>query len=129
MARAILLATLLLTAFSFAQESSENSTIVFYREVVHFTASFSKPSVYIDGKEVARLKAGRYFAQQVSPGKHELNSSMKVPLPVELKPGETIYVQMVMQPTNTRFKGRLIPVPVEDGKVALEKLKPVDKKE
>jgi hypothetical protein len=124
-----LVAAILLAALSFAQQPTGNSTVVFYRES-HFYGSALKPSVYLDGKALTRLKNGRYFSQEVSPGKHELSSSMKgAPLPVDLKEGETLYVQLIIQNGSWRGGGRLVPVPIDDGKVALEKLKPTEKED
>lgn len=78
-------------------QSQTGGTVIFYREG-HFAGSALKPSIYLDGKEVARLKNGTYFTAQVGPGNHEVGSSAKhePPLAVHVKPGETSYIQMIV---------------------------------
>src|SRR5882724_11563633 len=100
------------------------ASLVIFREG-HFTGSGLKPSIYVDGKEVARIKNGSYFTMQIEPGKHDLSSSAKheSPLPLEIKPGETSYVQMIVVTGTWRGAGRLVPVPNDDGKIAVSKLK------
>lgn len=99
------------------------SSLVIFREG-HFTGSALKPSIYIDGREVTRLKNGTYFSMQIEPGKHSLGSSAKheSPLLLEIKPGETNYVQMIVVTGTWRGAGRLVPVSPDDGKVAVAKL-------
>jgi hypothetical protein len=105
-------------------QPSQVTSLVIFREG-HFAGSGLKPSIYVDGKEVARLKNGSYFSMQIEPGKHDLSSSAKheSPLLVEIKPGETSYVQMIVVQGTWRGAGRLIPVPPDDGKIAVSKLK------
>ena len=119
----------LLVAGAFAQQQSgaQTATLVFYREG-HFRGSALKPSVYVDDKEVARLKNGSYCTVRVDPGKHTLTSSGKHELPVvvDLKPGETSYVEMTIQPKGFHGVGRLISVPADIGKYAASRLKNLD---
>jgi len=125
---------LVLSAISYAQQATQTSsiqttaaptagTVIFYREG-HFTGSALKPSIYLDGKELARLKNGTYFTVQVEPGKHEVGSSAKhePDLAIDVKPGETSYVQMIVVTGTWRGAGRLVPVPPDDGKTAVSKL-------
>jgi len=107
----------------------QDGTVVVYRPG-KFTGSALKPSVYVDGNQVARLSNGRYFSVRLAPGKHTFESSMKkeAPLEVEVKSDETVYLEMVILPGTWRGGGRLIPVGQEDAKAALLKLKPLDEK-
>ena len=102
---------------------SRGASLVIFREG-HFTGSALKPSIYLDGREVARVKNGTYFTMQLEPGQHTLNSSAKhqPPLAIEVKPGETSYVQMIVVAGTWRGAGRLIPVPPDDGRSAVAKL-------
>jgi hypothetical protein len=107
---------------------AQNGTVIVYRPS-KFTGSALKPSVYADGNQVARLENGRYISLQLAPGKHNLESSMKnaAPLEVDVKPNETVYLEMVILTGNWRGGGRLIPVGQDEAKTALLKLKPSDK--
>ena len=118
-----LLMVLVLIAPTFAQEG----TVVVYRPG-KFVGSALKPSIYVDGKQVARLANGRYVSLRLAPGKHSFESSMKkeAALDVDVKPNDTVYLEMVLLPGTWRGGGRLIPVGQEDGKNALLKLKPID---
>jgi hypothetical protein len=118
-----LLLAFLFTATAFAQDG----TVIVYR-VGKFTGSALKPSIYVDGNQLARLANGRYVSLRLAPGKHQFDSSMKKepPVEVEVKPNETAYLEMVILTGTWRGGGRLIPVAPEDGKNALVKLKPMD---
>jgi hypothetical protein len=108
---------------------AQDGTVVVYRPG-KFTGSALKPSVYVDGSQAARLGNGRYVSLQLSPGKHNLESSMKAAaLEVEVKPNETVYLEMVILTGNWRGGGRLIPVAQDEAKIALAKLKPTDEKQ
>jgi hypothetical protein len=113
---------------SASAQSEPESTLVVFREK-HFEGSALKPSIYLDGQELTRLKNGSYFTVQIKPGKHDLSSSAKheAPLPLDAKAGESNYVQMIVVTGTWRGAGRLVPVSAEDGKTAISKLKPLDK--
>ncbi len=55
---------------------AQDGTVVVYRPG-KFTGSALKPSVYVDGSQATRLGNGRYVSLQLSPGKHNFESSMK----------------------------------------------------
>jgi len=114
---------LLFAVASFAQ----NGTVVVYRQS-KYVGSALKPSVYIDGSQATRLGNGRYVVLQVAPGKHGFESSMKntAPLEVDVKPNETVYLEMIILTGTWRGGGRLIPVGQDEGKAALLRLKPSD---
>jgi hypothetical protein len=109
---------------------AQNGTVVIYRPS-KFVGSALKPSVYVDGGQIARLENGRYVSLQLSAGKHNFESSMKktAPLEVDVKPNATVYLEMVLLPGNWRGGGRLIPVGEDDAKTALLSLKPSDRKQ
>lgn len=107
-------------------DQTKGTTIVFFREA-HFTGSALKPSIYVDGKEVDRLANGRWFSVHAEPGKHQLQSSAKnePATVVEIVPGQTTYVQMVILPGNWRGGGRLLQVDPGDAQKVIAKLKPL----
>jgi hypothetical protein len=109
---------------------AQDGTVVVYRPG-KYVGSALKPSVYVDGDQVARLGNGRYISLQLATGKHNFDSSMKkaAPLEVDVKSNETVYLEMVILTGNWRGGGRLIPVGQEEAKNALLKLKPLDEKQ
>ena len=126
--RAIL--AVIVLAASCAPSLAQDGTVVVYR-TSKYVGSALKPSVYVDGSEVGRLKNGRYMSFRLAPGKHSFESSMKKEpaLEVEVKSNETVYLEMVLLPGTWRGGGRLVPVAQEDAKDALLKLKPLDEKQ
>lgn len=134
--KTIAVVVLSLLAFSsplFAQEPSQpakkSATITFFREG-HYYGNALKPSVYVDGKQVARLENGRWFSMPIEPGKHEVSSSAKheAATVIEVSPGETGYVQMVITAGNWRGSGRLMEVDPTEAQNKIAKLKPLDQK-
>lgn len=117
-------------AVAYLPALAQSGTVIVYRPG-KYVGSALKPSVYIDGNEVGRLKNGHYISLQLALGKHNLGSSMKnaAPLEVEVKPNETVYLEMVILTGNWRGGGRLIPVGEDEAKTALLKLKPSDDKQ
>jgi len=87
------------------------------------------PSVYVDGKQIARLDNGRYFSLYVAPGKHVATSNMKKesPLDLDVKSGEALYLEMVIVSGTWKAGGRLVPAPAADAVQTLGKMKPLDK--
>jgi hypothetical protein len=125
----VILAFSLLAALSGPAFAQDSATLVFYRPK-RFMGSGLTPSIYVDGKQVARLDNGRYFSLKVVAGKHLVESSMKshAGLEVDLKPADFAYLEMVILTGNWRGGGRLVPAPADDAKAALKKLKPLDDK-
>ena len=112
------------------QSGSEPQTaLVVFREK-HFEGSALKPSIYLDDQEITRLNNGSYFTLPIKPGKHTLNSSAKheAPLELDVKAGESNYVQMIIVAGTWRGAGRLVPVPADAGKTAISKLKALELK-
>ena len=116
-------------AVGFVPALAQDGTVVVFRPS-KFIGSALKPSVYVDGNQAARLENGRYVSLQLSPGKHNFESSMKKTgaLEVDVKPKETVYLEMVILPGNWRGGGRLVPAAEDDAKMAILKLKPSDAK-
>lgn len=109
-----------------APDQGPDALVVFYRPK-RFMGSGLTPSVYMDGNELARLDNGRFFSIRLTPGKHQVSSSMKhPPLDVEVKSGETVYLEMVILSGNWRGGGRFVPAPTDDALAAIGKLKSLD---
>lgn len=112
-----------------AQPASSNTAVVFFRES-HYVGKALKPSVYVDGKQVARLENGRWFSMSIAPGKHEVSSSAKdeAATVINVAAGETDYVQMVITTGTWRGSGRLMQVDPAEAQNKITKLKPLDQK-
>jgi len=125
---ALLAATLILATPPLVSQETNQALLVFFRPK-RFTGFGLTPSVYVDGQQVARLDNGRFFSLPVKPGPHEVNSSMKhSALVVEVKPGETLFLEMVILTGTWRGGGRLITAPDADAQATVKKLKPLDRK-
>lgn len=111
------------------QAANGNTSITFFREG-HYYGKALKPSVYVDGKQVARLENGRWFSMPIAPGKHEVSSSAKheAATVVNISAGETDYVQMVITAGTWRGSGRLMEVDSAEAQQKIAKLKPLDHK-
>ena len=128
--RLALLVTFLcsLTGLVIAQ-ASNTASVTLYRPK-RFSGSGLTPSIHMDGKQILRLDNGRYYTIEVSAGKHTFESSMKkhAPVEIELKPGESFYLEMLILPGTWRGGGRLTPTSEGEAKEAMKKLKPLDAK-
>jgi hypothetical protein len=111
----------------FVPISGWTEEVTIYR-VKKFFGSALKPSIYVDGRQVARIQNGRYFTLDLPPAHHHVFSSTAkgADLELDIKPGEKHYIEMVILPGTWRGGGRLVPVSESDGKAAIQKLKPLD---
>jgi hypothetical protein len=118
----------LVLVFAASLSVAQDSTVVVFRRS-DFTGSALKPSIYVDGNQAARLANGRYLSLQVAAGKHGFGSSAKndAPLDVEVKPNETLYLEMIIV-TGRNRGGRLISVGQDEAMNALARLKTQDGK-
>jgi len=66
-----LTALLLLAGFALGADAPpQTATVYVYRPHALMKGRASHPSVYLDGKEVARIHQGTFVAFEVAPGKH-----------------------------------------------------------
>lgn len=106
-----------------AQATQAKGTIIFYRPGAFYGKAL-KPSIYVDGNEVGRLKSGKYISYQTTAGKHSLASSKKdAEIEVNVSSNQPQYVEMMIQSGTWRGAGRLVPVPADEGKRKAEQLK------
>jgi hypothetical protein len=117
----------LVSSLLFVAASGLGQEVIVYRpkKLAHWAL---KPSVYVDGRQVARLQDGRYFTIKLRPGHYTFTSTAKAPsLEVDIKSGEHQYLEMIMVP-GWPWKGRLVPVSAGDGNVAIQTLRASDRK-
>jgi hypothetical protein len=104
---------------------SGNATIYFYR-IKQFAGSALEPSVYCDGKELARMDNGRYFGVTVQPGKHTCTMGDKqTGFEIDVKPGEDYYAKVTLDMGFWKGHGRLTLLQKEQGAFELKKVKPL----
>ena len=118
----------LVLVFAASLSVAQDSTVVVFRRS-DFSGGALKPSIYVDGNQAARLGNGRYLSLQVAAGKHGFGSSAKndAPLEAEVKPNETLYLEMIIV-TGRNRGGRLISVGQDEAMNALARLKTQDGK-
>ena len=105
------------------QAGQAKATLIFYRPSAFYGKAL-KPSIYVDGNEIGRLKSGKYISYQTTAGKHSLSSSKKdAEIEVNLTGEQPQYVEMMIQSGTWRGAGRLVPVPADEGKRKAEQLK------
>ncbi len=122
--------TTVAAATSFQQPAQASRSLIVFLRPKRFFGSGLTPSIYLDGRQLARLDNGRYFSVRAAPGKHKLESSMKhtPPLEIEVKDGDVSYIEMAILAGTWRGGGRLIPDGAAEAKAELAKLKPLDEK-
>ncbi len=105
---------------------AQDGNVVIYR-ALDSVGSVLKPSVYVDGRQGARLANGCYVSLRLAPGKHSFESSMKrSAVEVEVKSNETVYLQMVIETGVLHGMGRLILATAAAAKQVLPGLRPLD---
>jgi hypothetical protein len=105
---------------------AQDGNVVIYR-ALDSVGSVLKPSVYVDGRQGARLANGSYVSLRLAPGKHSFESSMKKSaVEVEVKSNQTVYLQMVIETGVLHGMGRLILATAAAAKQVLPGLRPLD---
>jgi hypothetical protein len=123
----LLLAVISACVIGFAKtEDVKPATIHVYR-YKRFYAKALKPSVYFDGKQVARLGNGEVFTTTLSPGKHTITSNDKNSgVDLELSSGDEIFIRMDMTSTDMwKSHGALTMMLTEQGRHDIAGLKPL----
>lgn len=116
---------LICVAASFSLAQDPQATIYFYR-IKQFAGSALEPSVYCDGKELARMDNGRYFGVTLQPGKHTCSMGDKqTGFEIDAKPGEEYYAKITLDMGFWKGHGRLNLIQKEQGAFELKKVKPL----
>lgn len=82
------------TAAAAPAGAAETGTVIFFRPS-RFVGGAIGFIVRENGKELGKLRNGKYFTLHVTPGKHEydVHSEAKDALTIEVEEGETYYIQ------------------------------------
>src|ERR1019366_9093737 len=94
---------------------------------VRLGISGNKPSVYIDEKEILRMRSGHFLGVNLDPGQHVVRSTEKAAaVTLDAKPGETYYIRLSFAETQIKVRVETTLVPAEQGWSELAKTKPSD---
>ncbi|WP_243304061.1 DUF2846 domain-containing protein [Geothrix oryzisoli] len=107
-----------------APESAGKAILLFYRES-RFVGGALRPSIYVDGVEVAYLSSGSYLKVAVAPGDHGIYADKKddqLMFPVEA--GKTYYFRVGIRAGLFKGHGKVEPVSEEAGAKEFEAWKP-----
>ena len=105
---------------------TDNALIYFYR-IKQFAGSALEPSVFCDGKELARMDNGRYFGVTLAPGKHICSMGDKqTGFEVDVKAGDEYYARITIDVGLWKGRGRLTLMRKEQGAFELKKVELLD---
>jgi Protein of unknown function (DUF2846) len=105
--------------------SAAGAKATLYVYWLHAGRNLNKPSVYIDEKELARMRSGHFLGVNLDPGQHVVRSTEKAAaVTLDAKPGETYYIRLSFAETQFKVKVETTLVPAEQGWSELAKTKP-----
>jgi hypothetical protein len=111
----------------FGAQENTTAMVHFYR-YRQMQGSVLRPSVYMDGVQIARIENGRYYEIPVPAGEHMFYAEDKqAGAVVTLEPGKDYYFRTDLQIGFWKGHFRLTMVMPEQGKFDMAKLKPLDK--
>ena len=112
---------------SHADKTSTMATVYVYRAPGKGDDAKDKVPVYYDGKEVASVASGRFFAIYVEPGKHAMSvgGATAAPFTLDYKRSEEYYLRVESAPT-AGAAARLAPVKFEQGSPEIRQLSPIE---
>ena len=133
MTRKVFFAALILLCLqiaAIAQDSSKsNSSIVYVYSYRHVkTLGRVAPTVFVDGKALAKLDGTRFFIVRLESGSHafHLKDKKRGGIEMEFRPGETYYIRMDMREGATVGASGLVLMSRENAEFDLRQMKPVD---
>ena len=102
--------------------ASRSVTVLIYRPE-KFVGHQKAPSVFCDGVALVRLENGRYFALQLTPGKHIVHlTDKKKGYAIDTGAGQTYYFRVGIETTLWADRGKLT---LEDADKALPEIKKI----
>jgi Protein of unknown function (DUF2846) len=121
---------LLFIAVPLLANDSRNATVYVYRPAA-FTAMAKRPSIYVDGADIARLPSGTCLKFEVAPGQHSISSATYVDGRPNLnfESGREYFFQVKPRLARAAVGGpamKLREVPQQEAVKEIEKLKEVD---
>ena len=106
-----------------APEKPKDSALIYFYRIKQFAGSALEPSVFCDGKELARMDNGRYFGVTLAPGKHTCSMGDKqTGFEIDVKSGEEYYARITIDVGFWKGRGRLTLMQKEQGAFELKKV-------
>lgn len=113
-----------------ASQQPENKAAVYVYSYRHVkTLGRVAPSVYVDGKVLAKLDGTRFFIVRIEPGTHafHLKDKKRGGIEIEFKAREVYYIRMDMREGTTVGAAGLVLMSRENGEFDIRQMKPIDK--
>lgn len=109
-----------------AQVSDSNAILHIYRQKLEMGVA-SRPTVSCDNFSLARIPNGRVYTIKASPGWHEIATTDKAPIRVDMKAGNEYFVR-IEYPVNAAFSLGATPVlvPAEQGRMEIAGLRTLE---
>lgn len=121
---------LLFTSAAFSQ-TNEKATVYFYSLSAPSTLGSIKKSVFVDGKEVAKIRPEHYFIVQLLPGKYSFHLKNKKIGGIEkdFEAGKIYYIRISWENSGIVRPSGISSIPDESGAYDIKQLRPVDEKQ
>jgi hypothetical protein len=85
------------------------------------------PSIYVDGKQVARVGNGRRVAIKLTPGSHNIKSDDKgSAITLDVVAGQYYYIRVEEVQGMMRGKGKVTLVPPDEGALEYDRQQPIE---
>lgn len=104
----------------------DKANVAIYR-YAQFTGKGIRPSIVVDGIDIARIQSGRYLMLALEPGKHTFASSdPQSQVEIDLAPGGNYFFRIEIATGVWKGHGRLMLVMKEQGVAEVRKMQPAD---
>lgn len=112
-------------------QSGEFATVYFYSLAAPPTLGSIKKSIFVDGKEVAKIRPEHYFIVKLEPGTHAFHLKNKKIGGVEknFEAGKIYYLRIEWEEGMTVKPSGISSVSAESGAYDIKQLRPVDEKQ
>src|SRR5216684_5640961 len=107
-----------------AAATGAKATIYVYR-LREMAGLLNKPSIYVDEKEIARVRNGRFFVVNLDPGQHVIHSQHKPAIvSLHVNPGQVYYIRVAWEFTSQGDRAATTLVPLERGWAEMSQTEP-----
>ena len=109
-----------------AAATGAKATIYVYR-LRETQGMFNKPPIYVDEKEIARIRNGRFLIVNLDPGRHVIRSEHKAAaVTLDVNPGQVYYIVVAWEATAHTARAATSLVPSEQGWAEMSRIEPSD---